>query len=212
MSRFVIAATDRVTRLKQRLVGPSKRWTLRIKIGGWITLTPPMLKSLKLRTGDVIKWTLTPRGIEWQRKPAKPGAPLNRLRQPRRLGKDETVLYSCRPSYRRRYLGRSQSAGFLTNDAAARNAAPISGEGHNGVVFRGSTMRFRKQPRVVSVKHFAMNFEQFFDEVMLGRVIQIKARSGEGCALVPIGLKVRIALRRKPLKKVRVSNKPSKRW
>jgi hypothetical protein len=64
MSRFVIDTTDCIVRLKQRLGSPSKRWTLRIKIGGWISLTPPMLKSLRLSAGDVIEWKLTPRGVE----------------------------------------------------------------------------------------------------------------------------------------------------
>jgi len=39
MSRFVIDPTDRVARLKRRLGIRAKRWTLRIKIGGWLTLS-----------------------------------------------------------------------------------------------------------------------------------------------------------------------------
>lgn len=211
MSRLVIDTTDHVARLRQRLGGSPKRWKFRIKFGGWISLTPPMLISLHFKLGDVIEWKLTPRGVDWQRKSDKPGAPLNRLRQPRPLGKNETVIYASRPSYRHRYSG-SPSAPVLSNDAAARNTTSSSGEEHTAAVFRGSTMRFQKRPRVVSVKHLAMNFERFFDEVMLGRVIQIKPRCGEGCAFMPIALKERIARKRKPLKKAHVSHKPSKRW
>lgn len=211
MKRSAIDPADRVARLKRRLGLQAKRWKLRIKIGGWLTLTPPMLKSLHLKSGDVIEWKLTLRGVEWQRKAERPGASLNRLRRTRHLGKNETVIYTCRPSYRHHYSG-SPSEAVLTNDAAARNTTLNSGEEHVNAVFRGSTMRFQKRARAVSVKHLAMNFERLIDEVMLGRVIQIKRRCGERCALVPIELKERIARRRKPLKKARVSHKPSKRW
>ena len=171
MSRFFIDTGDRVIRLKQRLGGPSKRWRLRIKIGGWLSLTPPMLRSLRLSAGDVIEWNLTLRGLELQRKPDKTGSPPSRLRRTRRLEENETVVYSSRPSCRRHYLGRIQSAGLMTNNAAVRNIAPISSRGHTGVVFRGSTMRFRRKPRTVSVKPFAMNLEKLIDEVGLGRVV-----------------------------------------
>ncbi len=59
MKRFAIDLSDRVARLKQRLGLQTKRWKIRIKIGGWITLTPPMLKSLRLSSGDVIEWNYT---------------------------------------------------------------------------------------------------------------------------------------------------------
>ncbi len=210
MSRFVIDTTDRIVRLKQRLGSPSKRWKLRIKIGGWISLTPPMLKSLRLMAGDTIEWKLTPRGIEWQHSPAKPRQLPNRLRPPSPLGQYETVVYSFRPSCRRHPLGKSQSIGLRANGVAADNNSPRHSE--SSAVFRGAKRGFRKQPRTVSVKHFAMNFDRFLVEVMLGRVIHVKPRGGERCAFVPLGPKERIALRRKPPKKARVSHKPAKRW
>ncbi len=210
MSRFVIDTTDRIVRLKQRLGSPSKRWTIRIRIGGWISLTPPMLKSLRLSAGDVIEWKLTPRGIEWQRNPAKPGQTMNRLRRPGPLGISETVVYSCRPSCRRHYSGKSQSIGLPANGVAADNNSLRRSE--SCAVIGGAKRRFRKQPRAVSAKHFAMNFDRFLVEVMLGRVIHVKPRGGERCAFVPLGPKERIALRRKPPKIAHVSHKPSRRW
>lgn len=212
MKRFAIDPADRLARLKQRLGLQAKRWTLRIKFGGWMTLTPPMVKLLRLSAGDVIEWTLTRRGVEWQRKPEQARRTRNWRWQPRQLGKYETGVSSCRPSSKRHHSGGSTAADLQTNDVAARNTVLYPNARDTGAVFRGSKIRFRKQPRAVSVKHFAMNFEQFFDEVMRGRVIQIKPRGGDGCILAPIGLKERIAFRRKPLQKVRVSHKPLKRW
>ena len=122
MKRFAIDLSDRVARLKQRLGLQTKRWKIRIKIGGWITLTPPMLKSLRLSAGDVIEWTLTPRGVEWQRKPAKLRATRNWRRLPRRLGQYETVVFACRPSFKRHHSSETSKAGVPNSDIAARNA------------------------------------------------------------------------------------------
>ena len=110
MSRFIIDPTDRVARLKQRLGIRAKRWKLRIKIGGWLTLTPPMLKSLRLGVGDVIEWKLAPQGIEWKRKPDKSRVPLHRIRQPRQLGKYETAVCAWRSSYRRHNSEKGRSS------------------------------------------------------------------------------------------------------
>lgn len=84
-------------RLRRRLGLPRKRWFVRIKPGGWVTLPPGMVKSLNLRDGDVVRWQLIPGGIEGLRICAEP----RRYRRTRSDGFDLPVRSSRRTSGRR---------------------------------------------------------------------------------------------------------------
>lgn len=213
MKRIIIDATDRLARLKRRLGCPPKRWRLRLKLGRWIALTPPMVRALGLRIGDTIKWQLTPRGMECCRERSQPDHTPQR-RQPRRLlGQDESIVYAARPNCLRRQAGPTA----VDPPPALRAGEPsvLSDPGAPASVVRGRSRRFKKQPRIVSLKHLAHNFENLFREVRLGRTVQICARGGQtstrGMALVPISLEDRRALRQRP-KKRSVSSKAGKRW
>lgn len=70
MKRLLVDPTICKARLRQRLGLPAKRWSVRIKPGGWITLPVAVVRLLHLKTGDVIAWKSTPRGLEGKRIPA----------------------------------------------------------------------------------------------------------------------------------------------
>ena len=59
--------SDRIARLRQRLGLPPKRWLVRVKPGGWITLPRVVVRSLRWEIGDAIQWKVTPEGLEVQR-------------------------------------------------------------------------------------------------------------------------------------------------
>ena len=121
MKRIVIETTDRIDRLKRRLGIPSKRWIVRIKRGGWLTITTPMMRSLRLKTGDIIAWKLTLRGLEWQRMPRTTGLGHKRLPPHRLLAEGETLLCSDRPSFRAR-----QSAKKRLNERQSGRITPLN--------------------------------------------------------------------------------------
>ena len=203
MKRMIMDTADRIARLKRRLGSLPKRWALRLKRGGWLSITPPMLRSFGLRIGDVIKWQLTPRGLEGVRERSQPDHTTKRIKPRRLLGQDESIVCDFRPSF------RHQQPRQITNDRplARPNSKPseLANQCEVANVFRGPWMRFKKQPRTVSIKHFALNFERLLREVMLGRVDQISARRGQGSglgmALVPIPHKDRMTRRHRPTKK-----------
>ena len=210
MKRMVIDTADRIARLKRRLGIQPKRWDVRIKRGGWLTITPPMLRSLGLIIGDVIKWQLTPRGLEGLRERSKSGYIQKRIQPLRLLGKDESILCTFRPSFRRRLSGQQTEHRQL----ALPNSKPshLPKKCDPASVYRGPMTRFRKRPRSVSIKHFVTNFEKLLSEVALGRIVEITSRRGLGGVLVPISLKDRMAARHKPKKQKPVSSNAGKRW
>lgn len=56
---------------------------------------------------------------------------------------------------------------------------------------------FAKQPRTVSIKQYALNFDSILREVNFGRVINIRFRKEMKAVLVPISAKERVAFKRR---------------
>jgi len=69
MKQFSMTTTERKGRLRQRLGLPTKRWSVRIKPGGWIKMPAIVVRSLGLKVGDAIKWESTSKGLEVRRIP-----------------------------------------------------------------------------------------------------------------------------------------------
>lgn len=113
MKRIVITTANRIARLKLRLGIPTRTWSVRVKRGGLLTITPPMMQSLGLNTGDVIAWDWMPRGLvglrvhsfsEWR-------LSVKSTRSFPRLWKDESLLCDYLPSFRLRQSDRKRPLG-----------------------------------------------------------------------------------------------------
>lgn len=83
---------DRLARLRRRLGLPPKRWIVRVKPGGRITLPRAVVKSLQWEIGDAIEWKTTPRGLEGQRKRTELRRRSKRFKRPY-LDRDEPTLW-----------------------------------------------------------------------------------------------------------------------
>lgn len=81
MKRIVSDINARLARLRQRLGLPPKRWTVRLRVGGWITLPPALVRLLQLKSGDVMEWTVTPSGLEGRRMRSAPRRRSKRFKQ-----------------------------------------------------------------------------------------------------------------------------------
>lgn len=215
MKQVTRQISDRVARLKMRLGIQPKRWVLSLKRGGWLTIRPPMVRSLGLQIGDVIRWQLTPRGLEGVLERLQPGQTIERIKPSRLQGKDESIVYGFRPSARRCHQsGRPEDGHQLVT--ASANPPSVAHLANQERTYRGFSKRFKKRQRTVSARHFSLNFGKLLREVMLGRVLQITPRHGldrsGGMALVPIALKERVALQHQRKMKRFIPSKAAKRW
>lgn len=100
MKRTFLSPSDRIARLKQRLGLPAKKWTIQIKRGGWLSLAPPVMTSLRLTTGLVIAWEFSGNRIEWRVVSSQPARFAKFRPKPRPLSKNESMLCTWRPAYR----------------------------------------------------------------------------------------------------------------